>query len=347
MAQIDLPYVNRYRDRHGHLRHYFRRPGFKSVALPGLPGSQEFMQAYQQAEMAARPTESKAVAGSITALIDAYYLSDNFKALQPDTQRNYKRILNAFLVTFKECANLPAKRLETRHLYAIFDKMADKPEARNNLLKRLRSVCKFAVDRGLLATDPTAGIRLAKRRTDGFRAWTDNDIEKFRAFWPEGSRARLALALLLYTGQRRSDVVRMGWQHVRDGQIAVTQDKRNPGAPAKVLKIKIHDALQAELDRLAKTNLTFLMTEYGKPMTKVGFTNWFRDCAKKAGLPANSSPHGLRKAASRWLAESGCSTLEIAAITGHSSLREVERYTQSARQEHLANTAISKIAHKK
>jgi integrase len=224
-------------------------------------------------------------------------------------------------------------------LKAILDGMIDKPSAARNLLKRLRGVFSFAADRGLIAFDPTVGVKLPIVRTAGFRAWTDDDIERFRSHWPNGSRARLALELLLFTGQRRSDVVRMGRQHVREGAIHVTQKKTGTH-----LSIPIHPILGAELDRLPKTNLTFVMTAQGKPMSEAGFTQWFVECAQAAGLPERSGPHGLRKAAGRMLAEAGCSALEIAAITGHASLKEVERYTKSAQQAKLARSAISRVA---
>jgi len=132
----------------------------------------------------------------------------------------------------------------------------------------------------------------------------------------------------------------MGRQHIRDGCIQVRQKKRGVDAP--VLSIPIHPDLKAELDALPKEHLTFLMTAYGKPMSEAGFTNWFVRCAREAGLPAKSSPHGLRKAAARRLAEAGCSAHEIMAITGHESLKEVERYTATASQGKLARSAMAR-----
>ena len=337
MAKIDLPYVQRFKDRHGKWRHYFRKPGCKRVALPGQPGSQEFMEAYAFAEKTARSVGEGAIkVGSMSAVIAAYYHSAEYQALQPQTRQTYRLILDRFR---HEYGTAPAARFEPEHLRRILDKMADRPGAAKTLLKRLRGVCKFAVGRGLIRQDPTRGVTVAQPKSDGFRAWTDVDIEEFEAKWPAGSRARLALCLLLYTGQRRSDVVRMGRQHVRDGVLHVRQQKT--GAQ---LAIPLHATLKAELDRLPKDNLTFLITAAGKPFSAVGFSNWFTECAREAGLPANSSPHGLRKAAARWLAEAGCSTLEIAAITGHASLKEVERYTKSAAQAHLAKSAMATLS---
>jgi integrase len=191
---------------------------------------------------------------------------------------------------------------------------------------------------GLRADDPTHGIRGTKIKTDGYRTWTEADIEAFEARHPVGSRARLALALLLYTAQRRSDVVRMGRQHVRNGALSVRQQKTG-----RALEIPVHPALQAVLDATPSHHLTFLTTQAGKPFSPAGFTNWFRDMCNEAGLPRGTSAHGLRKAACRRLAEAGCSAHLIAAVSGHRSLREVQRYTEAADQARMARSAMEAV----
>src|SRR5262249_34044198 len=132
------------------------------------------------------------------------------------------------------------------------------------------------------------------------------------------------LELLLHTAQRRADVIRLGPQHVRGGVLSVRQQKTS-----KTLAIPVSPALVAALDALSSKHLTFLVTEEGKPFEAMAFTKWFRRCCNPAGLQGYSA-HGLRKAACRRLAEAGCSANEIAAISGHASLREVERYTRAA-----------------
>jgi integrase len=191
---------------------------------------------------------------------------------------------------------------------------------------------------GLRTDDPTHGIRGAKIKTDGYRTWTEADIEAFEAQHPVGSRARLALALLLYTAQRRSDVVRMGRQHVRHGALSVRQQKTG-----RALEIPVHPALQTVLDATPSHHLTFLTTQGGKPFSPAGFTNWFRDVCNEAGLPRGTSAHGLRKAACRRLAEAGCSANLIAAVSGHRSLREVQRYTEAADQARMARSAMEAV----
>ncbi|HEX9324851.1 MAG TPA: tyrosine-type recombinase/integrase, partial [Xanthobacteraceae bacterium] len=176
-------------------------------------------------------------------------------------------------------------------------------------------------------------------RSVGFHAWTEDEIATFEASHPIGSRARLALGLLLYTAQRRSDVIRMGRQHVREGAIQVRQQKTGAS-----LLIPMHQDLVEIIAATPGDNLTFLTTQFGKPFTPAGFGNWFRHRCNEADLPKNCAAHGLRKAACRRLAEAGCSANQIAAISGHVSLSEVEHYTKSADQLRMARQAINAVS---
>jgi integrase len=212
------------------------------------------------------------------------------------------------------------------------------PSAARNFLNTLRAMIAFAIDAGIRADDPTIGVKRPKIKTDGYRTWSEDDIAAFEATHPLGTMPRLALALLLYTGQRRSDIVAMGLQHVRGDLISVRQ--RKTGTP---LLIPMHPALQAAIEATPSGHLTFLATAFGRARTANGFGTWFRECCNAAGLANGTSAHGLRKAACRRLAEAGCSANEIKAISGHASLREVERYTKAADQERMARAAMKRL----
>jgi integrase len=106
----------------------------------------------------------------------------------------------------------------------------------------------------------------------------------------------------------------------------------------------LHPELRAELAAAPAGHLAFLVTEQGRPFASgTAFYNWFKDCAAKAGVARGLSPHGLRKATARRLAEAGCTPHQIAAITGHQSLKEVERYTRGADQRRLAASAVVRL----
>lgn len=332
-------YTHGFLDRHGKPRWYLRRSGCKSVPLPGLPWSPEFMEAYERAlggslsnEIAAGKTKP----GSISALAVAFYASAEFKQMAPASQKEVRNRIERFRA---DHGDKRAATLRNEDIRRMLDARADLPNAANNLRKTIRLLMQFAVARNWRSDDPTIGIKKLKVKSPGFRAWSEEQISAFESHWPLGSRARLALALLLYTAQRRSDVVVMGRQHLRKGSLHVRQQKT--GA---VLEIPIHAELQAALDAMPGSRLTFLLTEQGKPFSPAGFTNKFREWCLAAGLPNGLSPHGLRKAACRRLAEAGCSEKQIAAISGHMSLSEVQRYTRSADQARLARAAMASIS---
>ena len=333
-------YVQAFVDRHGKARWYFRRPGFPRIPLPGLPWSPQFMAAYEAALNGAKelPGERRVPPGSVHGLAILYYASADFKTLRPSTQATYRGIIEGMR---ERCGDLPMRQLERKHIAAMVGKRADTPAAANNELRMWKLLMRCAIEADWIRIDPTAGVRKVRHKTEGFRTWTEDDIAKFEAAYPIGTRERLALALLLYTAARRSDAVRFGPQHVRGGRLAFRQTKTGGD-----VDIPVHPELAAILAATACEHLTFLVTGQGKPFTPAGFTNAFKDWTRAAGLPAASPPHGLRKAASRRLAEAAATGHQIMSVTGHRSLKEVNRYTEAANRAHLADAAIGALGRK-
>jgi integrase len=331
-------FVHSFFDSRDKPRNVFRRPGFKQVTLPGLPWSPEFMAAYEAAMAGQSPQETAAIRaglpGTIRALAVSYFNSIAFRSMKASTQQARRNIIERL------CAEHGDKRtaaMQREHVVKLMAARADKPDSANGLRKVLRAMMQHAVEIGLRKDDPTRDVRAIHVKSDGFHSWTDAEIVQFEKRHEIGTRARLAFALLLYTGQRRSDVVCMGRQHVRDGAITVRQMKTGAA-----LQIPIHAALAAIIAETPSDHLTYLTTQFGQPFTAAGFGNWFRERCDEAGL-SHCSAHGLRKAAARRLAEAGCTEHEIAAITGHASLREIARYTKAADQIRLAVSAMNKV----
>jgi integrase len=202
----------------------------------------------------------------------------------------------------------------------------------------LRHLLEHGIAIGMLTNNPAAHIKKFKIAGDGFHTWSEDEVARFEARHQFGTPAYLALHLLLDTAQRRSDVVKMGWQFVRGDKIAVRQEKTNTP-----LLIPIGPELARALDGVPRTNLTFLLTTNGAPFTAVAFSKWFRKRCDEAGLP-HCSAHGLRKLAATRLANEECGEREIMAITGHRSVAEVSRYTKQADQERLAEKAMLKLS---
>ena len=214
-----------------------------SVYLKAAPGTDEFADEYRRwlageahkAEIGASRTKP----GSLSALIVRFYRSAQFAGLSDETKRTYRGIIERFRA---EHGDKPVIRLERQHVRTIIASKASTPSAANNLFRMIRMLMRFAIDEEWRRDDPTLGVKTIRIRSEGFQTWSEDDITAFEAKHAIGSRARLAMTLLLYTGQRRSDVVTMGRQHVRAGRIHVVQQKTKAR-----LAIPVHAAPQAAL----------------------------------------------------------------------------------------------------
>jgi integrase len=328
MTRLHLKYVQSYRG-----YHYFRKRGSPYLPLPGIPGSAEFMAAYQSA-LAAAPVaigkDTRSRPGSVSAAIAEYYSSQAFRSLTGGTPAHRRSILERFREQYgdRRLASLPPE-----FIVALLDTLP--PSVARNWLKALRHLMQWCQSRKLVRTDSTLGIRVKTPKSDGHHTWSEDDVAQYEAHHPVGSKPRLALALGLYTAQRRGDVIRMGRQHIRNGELAVRQSKTNAS-----LLIPVLPKLQQILDATPVGHLTLLTTKTGKSYNANDFSEQFRRWCDDAGLPPECSFHGLRKTALTRLADAGKTVHQIAAVSGHKSLKEVERYTRSADQRRLAREAL-------
>jgi integrase len=339
--KFHLPYIREDRDRHGNWRIYVRRNG-RSIRIDAKRDTPEFLEAYQAALSGLEHTPCGARCGAkpntLRWLVEKYYGSLEFKQELSDRTRYVRHgILDALV---QKHGDKPFV-IKPRHVRKLRDAKADTPEAANALVKALRQLFKWAVQGEYLDSNPAKDVGYIKTGSQGFHSWTIEEVRQYEAHHPVGTRARLALALLLYTTQRRSDIVRLGQKMVHDGWLKFTQVKNAKRKPVS-LEIPILPELQRIID--ATTPLgkdTYLVTEFGRPFTADGFGNRFRKWCDEAKLP-HCSAHGLRKAGAARLAELGASDREIMAITGHQTAKEVDRYTKGARQKRLAANAMEK-----
>lgn len=330
-------YTHGYIDRNGKSRWYFRRAGHKRVPLPGLPWSETFMTTYEVARKASEvQTEPnhRVITGSVGDLVARYLRSSDFLSGAENTRDHRRPILQAFATKYHD---LPVRLIENKHVKAAFAAI-EKPNAANEWLKAIRALMRHAVSLTWLDADPTEGIKKRKAKSKGFHTWTEEEVATYEFAYPIGTKPRLALALFIYTAQRRSDVVRMGWAHVRDGVLSINQKKGG-----MLVNIPIHPELQLCLDNVPKGQNTFLVTHYGKPYSVKGFGARLRQWANAAGVPKECSAHGLRKTSLSRLADVGCTTHEIMAISGHTDIKEVEKYTQAANRKRLARSGMKRM----
>lgn len=340
-------------DRHGNIRVYLRRAGLKKMRLPGVPWTAPFMEAYRAA-LDEKPIETPRDRHVILPntwrwLCQQYLASTKFKGLDGVTQRRRRSLLEA---TYDEptkpgaktvYADFPLPRLTPAALRILRDRKADVPDGANNTVKAIRAVFKWGVDPevNLAPHNPARDVSYIATSSEGFHTWTIGEVLQFIERHPIGSKAYLALCLLLFAGGRRSDAVLFGRQHLQGSWLRYTQHKGRNSKPM-TLEVPVLPVLRKAIDACPSQNLTFLVTEYGKPFTSNGFGNWFKDRCREAGLP-HCSAHGLRKAGATLAAENGASTRQLMAMFGWRTAKMAEHYTHKAEQKRLAGGAMHLI----
>ena len=234
--------------------------------------------------------------------------------------------------------DFPLSRMTADAVEVLRDRKMAFPEGANSRIKAIRHVFKWGVKKKLAPNNPARDVEYFKSGSTGFHTWSREEVKQFEERHPVGSKARLALALLLFTGQRRADIARFGRQHVRNGKLTFTQHKgrnRNP----KQLTLPMLPALQQIIAASPCGELTFLVNDLNRPFTDAGFGNKFRQWCNEAGL-RHCSAHGLRKAGATIAAENGATSQQLMAIFGWSSLKMAELYTRAAEQKRLAGSAM-------
>lgn len=289
---------------------------------------------------------SKTSSGTLRRLCEGYYVSAEFKQLGKRTAYVRRLILEGICQSKtakgKVRGDLPHALVQERHIREIRDEKSDRPQAANSRLKALRGLFGWAKAAGMVTVNPTLEIKRFSSASEGFHTWSDEEVRKFEAFHVIGTKARLAFALLRYTGVRRSDAVKLGKGMERDGVLHFTVTKgseRKGRGGAKRLSLPILAPLRAIIDATPSGHLTYLVSNLGKPYTAESFGNKFREWCDQAGL-RHCSAHGVRKFDATAAAENGATAHQLMAMFGWDSIRQAEHYTRKASQQKIANGAM-------
>jgi integrase len=331
----------------------FRR-GKNRIMARGLQiGTPEFWTAYhawlrgEQIEQAVAAVTARTGAGTINNAVGLYLGSTAFAQRVPSeaTRQRQTSTLKKFCTLV---GDKPLALLDRKYIDKLLQDMPTVGVART-LLITLRPFLEWAVTEQMIEADPTAGIKIKLPKSDGHDTWTDEQIAQFGARWPIGTKERLALVLLVHTGQRRSDIIRMGRKHASNGVLAIKQSKRTRAGQMTV-EIPMHPELVAAIDACPTPQVVsmhggdaYLLTATGRPFKERAFNDWFREACNAAGLPESCVPHGLRKACCRRLADLGLSPQRIGAISGHLTLKEIERYTKAYDRRQAAKEAMAAL----
>lgn len=331
-------------DRHGNVRVYFRCKGQPKTRLHEKPGTDAFDREYQLAYSGPLPTtgakRAPAVSGTMQWLCQQYFGSAYFQGLDSKTRAARRRILDSI------CERVGSFRfalMQSQHVAKLRDEKASTPAAANERVKALRSLFKWAIspEYGLADKDPCERVSLLpSNNPNGLKAWTEQDLVKFETRHPIGTKPRLALDLLLYTGVRISDVVRLGPQMERDGKLVFSETKGRTRI-VKEHRIPILPELRASIDATPSGHLVYLVSRYGKEYSVKGFGDWFKGRCRLAEIDPELSAHGLRKLGAQRCVERGATEHQLMALYGWTSTKQAGLYTRKARRETLEAEAAN------
>jgi integrase len=280
------PFLRREVTRHGAVVWYVRKGGGQRVRIRAAFGTPAFYAEYQAALSAApRPVKGGSTAGSIAWLIGRYQETTAWTKLSKATQRQRQNMLAHII---KAAGNRSFTEITGASLEAARDRRS--AAQGRKFLDVMRGLFRWAVRAGIAKIDPTVGIPTPAAKTTGFHVWSEDDVAAYEARWPIGTRQRVWFDVLLYTGLRRGDAVKLGRQHVRDGVATLKTEKTGTEVTLPILPV-LADTLAAG----PCGDLAFIAGESGRPLTKESFGNLFRKACCAAGLQ-NRSAHGLRKA---------------------------------------------------
>ncbi len=323
--------------KHGKRVWYYRpEQGGRRIRLLGEPYSEAFFNSYNEARRQInQPKQTEGPQkGTIAWLITQYKLSPAWTNLAPSTKRARDLILKKIV---EAVGKYEISQLDPATIERARETRRDRPESANGIIKTLRTMFAWAQKdthmSRFVKSNPAAKVEMIAQKGDGFHTWTAEELSRFESAWALGTRERLAYEILLYTGLRRSDVVRLSVHHIRDGILEINPQKTPKTRVTLKIIPKLAEALAYPLEPAPKDGPTFIRNANGSAMKPESFTNWFRDACQKAGVPG--SAHGLRKAAATRLAEAGASEKTLQAVFGWTSPKQAQNYTKAADTRHM------------
>ncbi|WP_273721241.1 MULTISPECIES: tyrosine-type recombinase/integrase [unclassified Bartonella] len=336
------PYLLKEITRHGKIIWYVRIGHGKRIRIRGTYGTQEFVDNYKmaiaelQGLILPKSKTGKLTEGSFAWLLKQYFNSSDWHSYAKATKRQKETIL---MKVCDSIGNIPYKAIEKKHIIAGVERRKETPAMARNFLKALNGLFNWAIEQGLLETNPTVGVkRPALNNKDGFAVWTEEDVEKYYQRWSHGTHERVWIDVLLYTGLRRGDVVRIGWKDVKDDIIHLRTEKSK-------FQTDVFLPILPELAETLKTGPvgeeTFICGKEGKKLTKESFGVLFYNACIQAGI--KKSAHGLRKLAATRAANSGATVSQMKALFGWENDTMPSYYTKSADRKKLALDAIKKL----
>jgi integrase len=330
------PFLSREVTRHGRAVWYVRRDG-KRTRINADYGTPEFDAEYQAALSGVPRSKDGPKSGTIAWLIERYRETEEWRQLSLATRKQRESILTQII---SSAGNKPVSAITASSVKSGRDRRAKTPAQARHFLETLRGLFRWAREAQIVRTDPTVDVKAPRKSKEGYRPWTEEDVAAYEERWPIGTRERVWLDVLLYTGLRRGDAVRLGRQHVRDGVATLKTEKTDTVVTLPILPV-LADTLAAG----SCGDLAFIAGARGQPMAKKTFSNEFARACKAAGVPG--SAHGVRKIAATRAANAGATVPQLQAIFGWTDAKMPSLYTRGADRRRLSMEAMTKLTNDK
>lgn len=260
--------------------------------------------------------------------ISAYLADPRFAKLRPASQTRMRRVL-------KKLAPLYGEEIGAIRRPVIADMARGMTNgSKAEFLSAASALFARAVDEEWISANPVKGI--AQPRLGSHRGWKDSEWAAFiRGATPP---IRLTAMLARYTGQRRSDIVKMRLDHIEeiDGQRVIRVEQQKTGLK---LAIPISPALDLAIPAYTKSGF-LLETEQGEPFDVGTLTHRFGRERMRLGLPKGLVIHGLRRTLAEKAVEQGATIPEAMSLGGWTSIKTFQGYIKGADQLRLATRAM-------
>lgn len=356
LSPIEFPYIETNKSRHGLIRYYFRFDG-KRVRLPDDYGSEEFIKEYwaartsiiapQEANTGPKPLSSLVKPNSFRWLCMEYMRSSEFTRLDTTTRNRRRAILEAIWIepltktSDKLFADIPIEKMNSSHIEVLRDRKQDVPFAADERLKVLRQVFETKQNGKAICANIAKAVRPFNVATTGHHTILPEEIGQYIKHHGTRSKAVLAIALLMYTGIRVSDLALIGPQHRRGSMFQLRLFKNRNRKPVEI-RIEIHPILDAVLKMHNFKSMNYMTTEFDKPFSIKGLGNRVSDWFRQAGLP-HCTAHSVRKGLATDQANNGATDNMLEAMFGWTDGKTSKIYTRNADRAKLARMAVLQI----
>ncbi len=357
MTNIELPYVEKNKSRHGTMRYYLRVDGKRICRLPDDINSEEFARKYweERNKLTVAPLTDVENPGLTTIvkpysfrwLCVQYQTSNAFLRLDSTTQAKRRGVIEGMMLEplsendTRPFADIPLSKMTVSHIEVLKTRKRDTPFAADERLKALRQVFDTKKDGKQIVPNIAKGVEAYRVHTDGHATATADELAKFLEHHGPQSKAALYLSISMYTGFRVSDLAVLGPQHRKNDEFRLRLFKNRNRTPVDII-IPLHPILKAVLDQHEVSGLVYLQTEFGKPFSVKGLGNRISDWFRQAGLPHLTS-HSVRKGLATDQAHNEATDNMLEAMFGWKDAKTSKIYTRNAERARLARAAVAKI----